>query len=68
MQGLTRGDEVRNCRLADLCHEINYGPWRLSERGLSHLRDESSPNGILLSEKDSTSLHTRLITSLSNYA
>jgi len=47
MQGLTRGDEVRNCRLADLCHEINYGPWRLSERGLSHLRDESSPNGIL---------------------
>jgi len=47
MQGLTRGDEVRNCRLADLCHEINYGPWRLSEHGLSHIRDESSPNGIL---------------------
>lgn len=28
MQGFTRGDEVRNCRLADLCHEVNYGPNR----------------------------------------
>ncbi len=32
MQGFTRGDEVRNCRLPDLCHEINYGPWCLSAR------------------------------------
>jgi hypothetical protein len=47
MQGFTRGDEVRNCRLADLCHEINYGPWHLSDQGLSHIQDHSSPNGIL---------------------
>ena len=47
MQGFTRGDEVRNCRLPDLCHEINYGPWRLSEQGLTNVRDQSTPEGIL---------------------
>jgi hypothetical protein len=47
MQGFTRGDEVRNCRLADLCHEINYGPWRLGEQGRSDIIDQSSPNGII---------------------
>ena len=47
MQGFTRGDEVRNCRLPDLCHESNYGPWRLSEQGISSVRNESTPHGIL---------------------
>ncbi len=47
IQAFTRGDEVRNCCLADLCHEINYGPQRLPEQRLSHIKDYSSPNGIL---------------------
>ena len=47
MQGFTRGDEVRRCRLPDLCHEINYGPWRLSDDGLSRIQDMSSPKGII---------------------
>jgi hypothetical protein len=47
MQGFTRGDEVRNCRLPDLCHEVNFGPWRLSDQGLSNISDQSSPDGIL---------------------
>jgi hypothetical protein len=47
MQGLTRGDEVRSCRLADMCHEINYGPFHLADQGLTSGRDMSSPDGIL---------------------
>ena len=47
MQGFTRGDEVRSCRLADLCHESNYGPWRLTEHGLTSVRQQSKPHGIL---------------------
>jgi hypothetical protein len=47
MQGFTRGDEVRSCRLADLCHESNYGPWRLTEDGLTAVRQESRPHGNL---------------------
>jgi len=47
MQGFTRGDEVRRCRLPDLCHEINYGPWRLADDGLSRIQDMSSPKGII---------------------
>jgi hypothetical protein len=47
MQAFTRGDEVRSCRLPDLCHEVNYGPWRLSEEGITGLREMSSPHGLL---------------------
>jgi len=33
--------------LPDLCHEINYGPWRLADIGLSRIQDMSSPKGII---------------------
>jgi hypothetical protein len=47
MQGFTRGDEIRSCRLPDLCHERNYGPWRLADKGASCHMDSSEPKGIL---------------------
>lgn len=47
MQAFTRGDEVRSCRLPDLCHETNYGPWRLSDTGGMNVCDDSSPSGII---------------------
>jgi hypothetical protein len=47
MQGFTRGDEVRRCRLADLCHERNYGPSRLCDTGVSAHLDSYEPKGIL---------------------
>jgi len=47
MQAFTRGDEVRSSRLPDLCHEVNFGPYRLSEQGYTNIREQSSPHGIL---------------------
>lgn len=47
MQGFTRGDEVRSCRLPDLCHESNYGPWRLADEGINTVQQQSSPSGVL---------------------
>ena len=46
MQAFTRGDEVRTCRLADLCREKSYGPWRLGDSTIP-AQDDSSPSGIL---------------------
>jgi len=54
MQALTRGDEVRSTRIPDLCHETNYGPWRLTsdsgfmiDNGTTNSSDDSTPDGIL---------------------
>jgi len=47
MQAFTRGDEVRNCRLPDLCWEINYGPFRVGDAGVRPTDDLSTPKGIL---------------------
>jgi hypothetical protein len=47
MQGFTRGDEVRGCRIPDLCFESSYGPWRLGDISSRGIYDKSTPHGIL---------------------
>ena len=47
MQAFTRGDEVRSSRLPNLCHEVNFGPYRLSEQGFTNIMEQLSPHGIL---------------------
>ena len=47
MQGFTRGNEVRGCRIPDLCFEISYGPWRLGDVRSVAISEKSTPKGIL---------------------
>jgi hypothetical protein len=47
MQGFTCGNEVRGCRIPDLCFEISYGPWRLGYVRSLAFSDKSTPKDIL---------------------
>jgi hypothetical protein len=47
MQGFTCGNEARSYHLPNLCHESNYGPWQLADKGFITMQQQSSPSGIL---------------------